>query len=250
MKKEYNKDFKDLVAQCVKNEQYVGLGNPNAQILFVGKEAGIDPTVTEEMNKYKENAIIWHSGDSIYSEPFKPQEGSGLLNHGHTWQKYQKLHNIIFEKEMSEDYYIDFVQNVFTTELSNLPYENTNGAKQQDQFKYELEKRKREFFDNKYFKSRFPIVLILALDGRYISNHGTGETREIDNIFDVEYKKLVECTRSVDKFWVHYGKDENKPRLLIHARQLTNGASNELLEKIGEEIKAFCKDHSIDIRPS
>ena len=34
----YSTEFKKLIEDCEKNDQYIGLGNPNAKILFVGKE--------------------------------------------------------------------------------------------------------------------------------------------------------------------------------------------------------------------
>jgi hypothetical protein len=245
----YSKEFKGLLEKSVDDGQYVGLGNPNSKILFIGKEAGIENHNKREMESFSDNAKIWLGNSDLYSKPFCPERDSSLRNYRHTWQKYQKLHDFIFERESPESYCINFVENIFTTELSNLPYPNTNGAKQQNKFREELQKRKNGFFENKYFKDQFSIVVILALDGHYISNYGEGETREIDNIFEVEFFKQVECSSSKDKFWLHHAKDKNKPRLLIHSRQLTNGASIELLETIAEEIKTFSKKQSIDLMP-
>ena len=160
------------------------------------------------MDNYAANAKVWQSGNNIFSLSFDPDESSGLCSHSHTWQKYQKLHDIIFDQKSPENYRINFVENIFTTELSNLPYPNTNGAKQQEKFKEELQKRKNEFFRSEYFKHQFPVVVISALDGHYISNYGEGETREIDNIFEVKFFKQVECSNSKDKFWVHHSKEK------------------------------------------
>lgn len=242
----YPKEFQESVEKSAENGQYVGLGNPNSKILFIGKEAGIVDNNEEDMEAYSANARIWQNNDDIYSKPFCPENNSPLKNHSHTWQKYQKLHDIIFEKENPEDYCINFVENVFTTELSNLPFPNTKDAKKQVAFRKKLQDRKKYFFDSKFIRE-FPIVLIFALDGNYISNYGEGEIREIDEIFKVEFIRQVECIDSNDKFWIHHSKDHQSPKLLIHTRQLTNGASNELIKKIGDEAKEFIKKHSIDI---
>ena len=42
-----------------------------------------------------------------------------------TWSKYQRLTDRIFEKE-EKPYYIDFLENVFTTEINDAPNKNTS----------------------------------------------------------------------------------------------------------------------------
>jgi hypothetical protein len=38
----YTSQFKEVLNQCKQNELFLGLGNPNAKILILGKEAAID----------------------------------------------------------------------------------------------------------------------------------------------------------------------------------------------------------------
>lgn len=38
----YTSQFKEVLNQCKQNELFLGLGNPNAKILIIGKEAAID----------------------------------------------------------------------------------------------------------------------------------------------------------------------------------------------------------------
>ncbi len=47
--------------------------------------------------------------------------------------------------------------------------------------------------------------------------------------------------------WIHYSKGKN-PKLVIHTRQLTNGASNELIDEISKVIVNFIKQNSIEIK--
>lgn len=243
---DYNKEFEKIIDECVKHNQYVGLGNPNAKILLVGKEAG--SPVGSKLNHGSGES--WKENKIDYSRKFTPTEPK-LKNNNHTWQKYQKLHDIILEKLNHKDkiqnrdaYEITFVENVFTTELSNLPAPKTSDAKKQKEFEPELEKRKKVFWKNQFIK-QFPIVIIAASDNKYIETY----SGEVCELFDVEFSEQFICAKS-DKLWIHHavkGKNDIFPKLLIHTRQLTNGASNELIDKIAELVADFAIQHSIDI---
>jgi hypothetical protein len=238
-------EFKNFVKKCIDNNQYVGLGNPNSNILIIGKEAGFDPNNKDRNEDYKSNAIIWQKDSLIYTKPFLPEDPK-LRDGRHTWQKYQKLYNDISNSNLKEKYYINFVGKIFTTELSNLPFPNTQGAKENIKFKEELLKRKQIYFDSDFIRS-FPIVIIPVLDSNYISNNGIGSEREIDNIFKVEFNKEVKCKNSKDKYWIHYSAIKGFPKIVIQTRQFTNGASNELLKSIALEIKEFAINNSIEV---
>lgn len=236
----YSKEFKELIESSIINNQYVGLGNPNSKILFIGKEAGvpIGTTITHG------SANSWKEKTNDYSSRYVPVE-KNLRNLNHTWQKYEKVFNQIIDKleikkPKKEDYEITFVESIFTTELSNLGAPTTNEAKQLDDFKFQLQKRK-EYFWKSDFIQKFPIVLITATDNNYIETY----KGEVCELFNVDFFKRIDCAKS-DKMWIHYSKSEN-PKLVIHTRQLTNGASNELLDKISEVITNFIKENSIKI---
>lgn len=241
-KKKY---FNDLINVSIENNQYVGLGNPYSNILIVSKEAGINPDDEKAIKDYENNALLLKSNNFEYACAFDPPEKSNLRNANHTWQKYQKLYNLIIDEAPDKEYKINFIENVFTTELNNLPFKNTKGAKENIMFKEELLKRKEIFLNTPFIKS-FPIVVIAALDAEYIKN--VDDTREIDNIFDVVFEREEPCENSKDKYWVHKSKIESFPKLLIHTRQFTNGATNDLINKIGKEIRDFAKNNSINIQ--
>ena len=243
----YNKDFNKLVDKCIIDKQYVGLGNPNAKILFVGKEAGM-PIDSELIHG---SSQLWKENKVDYSNRFIP-EGKKLRNGNHTWQKYQRLYNLILDKlnicetiSKKDLYEISFVENVFTTELSNLPAPRTSDAKKQRGFKTALELRK-EIFWNSPFISKFPIILIFATDNKYIETY----RGEVCKLFDVEYFEQIICAKT-DKLSIHYSAETKNnvfPKLVIHTRQLTNGASNELLEKIADVVRDFIKKYDIKIK--
>ena len=64
-----NKEFKKLLNNLPDSE-YVGLGNPGAQILFIGKEAGTE--IGTEI--YHGSVKSWKDMTFNYAERFKPEE--------------------------------------------------------------------------------------------------------------------------------------------------------------------------------
>lgn len=243
----YKIEFDELIEIGIENSQYIGLGNPNAKILIIGKEAG-SPVGLQSIHG---SAISWKGKDD-YSARYKlGQNNINLRNKGHTWQKYQRLYEIILNKlkikekvQKEDESEITFVENIFTTELSNLPAPKTSEAKKLENFKAELEKRKNIFWSSKFIK-QFSIVIIVSLDNKYIETY----EGEVCKLFDVKFSHQSNCGKS-DKLWIHYADEKtnsNFPKLVIHTRQLTNGASNELLNQIAEEVKEFVVKYVINI---
>lgn len=236
----YSKEFRNLVLNG-NNENYIGIGNPNSRILIIGKEAAFDPSIESKLGKYHSNAKDWQTSvendvPSCYSKAYMPKE-SALLNNNHTWQKYQLLHDNIFnELKPKEKYYINFVENMFTTEMSNIPSPKTRDAQKSDYFKESLANRKKTFFNSDFIKKQFQVVLIAGMG--YINNYGDGETREIENIFKVSFippEQKVKTTNGTQSIWVH----RNEEKLVIQTRQFSNGVSNALVLSIAEIIKTF-----------
>jgi len=236
----YSKEFENLIETSIENNQYIGLGCPNAKILFIGKEAK-NPTGSEMEHG---SAQSWKS-QIDYSKPYE------LKQYNPTWRQYQKLYDIILSEQtenpkasQKDEYNITFVENVFTTELSIISAPTTTEAKKQKSFESELKKRKDVFRKSKFIQ-QFPIVVIFASDNKYIETY-PGEVQEL---FDVEFHELITLNKS-NKLWIHYASEKAKyyPKLVIHTRQLINGALDELLENIGKLISHFAKDHSINVK--
>lgn len=234
----YSKEFNKLIDDCEQNNQYVGLGNPNANLLIVGKEAGM-PIGSKLTHG---NAESWKKKNEYHKSYFPKEEK--LKNGNHTWQKYQLLYEKIVKESKKQDYEITFVENVFTTELSNLSAPTTNEAKKIKNFKENLVKRKKKFWNNDFIQ-KFPIVIITSSDNQYIETY----QGEVCELFDVNFHEEITFNQS-GKIWVHYADKDKKtyPKLVIHTRQLTNGASNELIERIAEIVSDFTKEHSINVK--
>lgn len=232
----HTKEFEKLIDENINDEQYIGLGNPNAKILFIGKEAGLEIGTKLIYG----SASSWKKQND-YSIRYFPVEKK-YKNGNHTWQKYQKLYELITNESSKENYEITFVENIFTTELSNLPAPKSGEAKSLLNFKENLKKRKETFWQSDFIKG-FKIIVITASDNDYIETY----KGEVCELFGVNFHKELICEKG-GKLWIHYSDNINSPKLVIHTRQLTNGASTDLLYKISEIIKDFAKEHSINIK--
>ncbi len=223
----YTKEFKEILTICQKEQEFVGLGNPNAKILFIGKESKV-----REKHGTAESWI----NKCDYSKPHS-------IGKNPTWKRYEKLYDFLGIKDKEKED-ITFVKNVFTTELNNGVARTTSEAKRNKEFDKNLQKRKDIFFQSEFIQN-FPIVVICASDEKYIK----GSQGEVCDLFGVEYGNIIECSKT-NKAYIHYAKKEAKvyPKLLIHTRQLTNGASNALLEKIAKTIKDFAKENAIELK--
>lgn len=232
--------FLEELLKTIPENQYIGLGNPNSKILFIGKEAGA-PIETE---MFHGSTKSWKEKEFNYAEKYIPKEIK-IRNLNHTWQKYQKLYdcilsNLDIEFDKKDKYEISFVENVFTTELSILPAPKTMDAKKLGRFYEELILRKEVFFNSNFIR-QFPIIVIFASDKNYIETY----PGEVCRLFNVKFDKL-HSEIAKDKIWIHTEtENEKNPRLLIHTRQLTNSISSDLIPNICGLIVSFIKKNSI-----
>lgn len=238
-----NRYFEEIL-NTINENQYIGLGNPNAKILFIGKEPGTEI----ETKIYHGSVKSWKEKEFNYFEKYIPKEKK-FRNLNHTWQRYQKLYDCILSSldkkkdfDKNDKYEINFVENIFTTELSNLHAPNTKDAKKQKNFNQELRIRKNMFFQSDFIK-QFPIIVIFANDNKYIETY----SGEVCELFNVKFEKLYNQTAK-DKIWIHSEiEDDKNPRLLIHTRQLTNRITTELIPNLCDIIVKFIKINSIEI---
>ena len=134
--------------------------------------------------------------------------------------------NRIFGKE-ERPYHIDFLENVFTTEINDAPNKNTSTAD-----KSKLNERKLLFKESDFIQN-FPVVVLAC--SNYIKTNI--EFNEIEDIFGVKHKDEFrkECYNKTNWFFSHYNEDKTK--LVIHTRQLSADVKSDLLKDMGEEIR-------------
>lgn len=253
----YNELFIKTIIECKKTGTYIGTGNPNSKILIIGKETATDVEnkakreehyvrlQRENLQDFEENAIKWDSNiknkveinsipnwiggkDSpLISNPLFPYKSMHPKEQkeGHTWRKYQKLHDLVFQNDLSlvttKEY--DFHNHIFLTEMNSSPSKHTKYAD-----KSGISNRKQFFKENEFFQN-FPVIILAC------SNYINGN--EIENIFNVTFDKQYGNGKQL--FWTHYNSDKTK--LVIHTRQLSTNVSNDLLREIANQVHNFIK---------
>lgn len=216
-------------------DQYVGYGNPNADICFVGKEAtGMLP-----LQCGLGSANYWMTSLPMFFDRIKTDNPSDpIWKEGHTWNKYQKLYDAIFPENAANPGTMNFEQHVFVTEMSAMPATTTIEGKNAIGFEEQLALRKQRFFAHPYFKD-FKVIVLACSD--YIVNYG--DRREIDSLFDVTFdiNGGAHEIGPQNAFWVHHSADGK--RMVIHTRQLSGAVSDKLLEEMGAVIKQHLNGH-------
>lgn len=230
----YSDNFKALVMKGIADNTYIGVGNPNAKILIVGKEGACETPPQGEICFARQWAQVIGNKEQINLR--RPYNAENRLGEGETWSKYQKLHDHIFSNISGEreKFETNFEERVFTTEM------NINRSKKtREASKEGIQERKESFFRSEFI-AQFPVVILAC--GNYISNQGEGKDREIDNIFGVTFREEVvvqQTGKTKYSFWIHRNEDDSK--LVIHTRQLSADVPNKLLEEMGATIKEFLK---------
>ena len=215
--------FREFADACRKNNFIIGQGNPEAKILFVGKEPSSEVTndytfecLDERNDKTFED--LWQVHD-------KPLEGA-------TWSKYQKIIDRIYPDRKHTKGKIDFEEMAFCTEMNNVCALHTTDAD-----KSTIADKRRLLQESEFIQS-FPVVILAC--GPYIINQG--ENRQIDDTFGVEFIREG-ITNARQNYWIHYCKNPKKPKLVIHTRQLSGRISNELVYSIGDTIREFLSEY-------
>lgn len=236
--------------------KYIGTGNPNSNILIVGKETAIASDSHEQIERemelnFKQWKDIAHrdafnqSGinerDWANHTPLYPYKGQLLkIDNGHnfgtsrTWYNYQKLINIVFNTP--ENNKIDFHEKVFITETNSIPSHKTKDAKTSS-----LGFRKEKLLSSEFIQS-FPVVILAG-----VGYYEIGENiNEVESIFGVKFtEKRLAGGKESQPYWVHYGSDRKK--MLINTRQLSINVSDALLQEVAALIREWAEQEKIDL---
>ena len=207
--------FEEFINECEKNNQICGQGNPNADILIIGKES----TDTCEDALYQN---IERCRNKMERDALRPIDPNNK-----TWANYQNLFDNIYCRKSEFIDKWDFEKFAFTTELSSIPRKNSKYS----EAKPFIQDRLR-FFEKSKFIQDFPVIILAC--GGYIKNDD--KVREIDNTFHVEFCKEYGSKESKNRFWTHIDKKDPR-KLVIHTRQFSNGISKDLVKQMAEVIK-------------
>jgi hypothetical protein len=229
----YKESFRKLIENSAA-DYYIGTGNPNAKILFVGQEGSCEQNDNEiSLASNWKREIDKNELPNFVSQ--KPLGKNGKFARGHTWNLYQKLHDEIFQKNIRPvDNGVNFEQNIFTTELNVVNRGKIHAiAKKHSDIKQSVSERK-DFFRTADFIQEFPVVVIACFDRYYITPD------EFKEIFGVTWQDDNPCCvidKSQNRFYGHF--NENKSKLLIHTSQLSGCICTKLLNEMGLVIRNF-----------
>jgi hypothetical protein len=220
--------YKNNDSTSASNPYYIGFGNPNSDILLIGKEKSFDIGNKEalkyesienpsEWNYYVKNSANFNkekfSKDAIhYLNAFYPYEK--VNKGGSTWSKYESLVNRIFGKKRIN--HNDFFKDAFLTEVNYTP------SKQSQIRKFD-EKLRQSFLKHPFYKS-FKITILGCAD--YLDRN------EIEEIFDVQFDKDL-----TEKHKLIIYKNSN--RILANTRQLSTSVPNLYLQKIADQVTTY-----------
>lgn len=265
----YTSHFKEVLNLCKQNKLFLGLGNPNAKILIIGKEAAIDKEknprhyemeVENNVKDWEHNCDNSKQLDEVLSwfaetteqkynplYPYKGQkhtllrkkkvDGKEINNGGtsKTWYNYQKISDKLFNNNVKSSI-INFQEHMFISELNqeSAKYSHLIAKEKRGQ---SIAKRK-QLFETSYFRE-FPITIVAV--GHYVRDFNVN----LEELFGVVYSHELSAVHSKglknEFINIHFDSIEKPTRLLIHTNQLSM-VSNELVNKVGEVCSLFMKE--------
>lgn len=201
--------------QQLANPYYIGFGNPNSDILFIGKEKAFDIMNSPELLLHESvnNTLQWEllakskkenkeidslnfkeEGDKNRFNPRFPQlYHTGKIKSRNTWGMYAGLVNqLIPGQTISKDGESDFnfFNHCFMTELNFKPSKYSKG--------YALSKIRKELLQDQFFKN-FKYVIV-----------GANAIITIE-----ELKDLFQCDSTIRKVLLEKGKEKGKTVSII-----------------------------------
>lgn len=279
----YSNSFLELInaVNDKKNQfnQYIGIGNPNAKILIIGKESAIDAIKEEKQHEreirknvegwlenIKNNTKLlnadkeefWKKDPKAPINPMYPYRGQRFVKYyirkkdgaeigrggtSTTWYNYQKIINRMESISLDEarKSTICFHEYCFSTELSSVSAKCSKEADPKKR-KESIKVRTKEMLKLPFYQ-QFPIVIVAA--GHYPKEFGI----DLEELFGVKWDGKTIDRKENEKLkrnWynVHHGK---QPKLLIHTNQLSMNITDELLCLIAEECDTFVKNNNIKL---
>ena len=253
--KRFKNDFIASYKYCKNNNLYLSLGNPNSNILLIGKETSNDKIEFNEMSK--SNLQSWEdiiSKNKTYKDigflednalfPWKGQkftirrvkkDGSitGKEGTSTTWYYYQYLINLICNKpvKINKDL-IDFHHFSFQSEMNQLNSKTSNLIAKNDLRRINSFKDREKLFSLNFFRN-FKIIILAS--GHYHRDFDF----DIENTFHVKWTGKTNPISKGNWYNIHYDDLEKPKRILIHTRQFSSGISKELIKNIAIESRKF-----------
>ena len=217
------------------NPFYVGFGNPESDILFIGKEKAFNITQNPEsfLNESINNLLQWEALTEKKELNFNPKNPVPFyqMKYKHkikgrdTWGFYKNLtEKLVSENDntlkLEEDTFFNYC---FTTEINHIPSKKTSNEQLIDQ--------RVEFLKNEDFFKSFKYVIVGA--------KGSVSIDEIKNIFGQSRNETtVELGNNKrTTFFIDILEYPKQKIILCNQLSGSTGWTNEVLENLIEKIK-------------
>lgn len=236
------KEFIDLVYSTDNQQSYIGMGNPNARILIIGREPAHDLNTIvgrdgfhqdQELNRTNWRNLLENKtleGRCNPRRPFPNQRclraqinKDGTHNDGtaSTWIWYQKLVDLILGREYDRGYFLrplDFHDFCFHTDISAAAAKNLATTNREAK-KTSVEERSRELFTHSFFKL-FPIVVLgIGTDvGQYVP------LEWCEKVLGFPASQVVKEFDSEAKEPMIWANHDNGRRILVHTHSLSQSS--------------------------
>lgn len=228
-------------------DNFLGLGNPNSDILIIGKEAAIGANQPSKIREISKNISQWDANlsnpslsiasiPSIECDCVKCWKGSnsdynplypykGVCNTykglGPTWYSYTKIIQGVYGNN-----HLSMFERAFITELSTVSAFSSSSANRIAR-KKSIVHRTKNILCQPFFKNFKIVILAIGKTPDY--------KIDIERIFDVHLRNhcVVSCNNHQ---WYDVYVNNDASQMLIHTRQMSNGFSNSLRNQIINEI--------------
>ena len=279
----YSKEFKALMDSTT--EDYIGHGNPNAKILFIGQEGASDPEASKEedgrndyLRSIKANHEDWRHNiqegigydnlpecctpdtlknyNPLYpykGQKFQVRSGSdeagnlkGEKGTARTWYNYQKLINRIFELLSAERKPMTKDDDIDFHRLSfHSDMSAVASMKHNSKNKVGVESVIKRV---SLLSSDFfrNFPIVIAAVGHFPRE--TYGDSYFGDLFGVEYLGNEETVR-YEWMNVSIRNDEAHPMLLIHIPQFSDAISDRYLDQIAKRVVDFAREHKVNLFP-
>ena len=223
--------FVDLIYSADNHQNYIGMGNPNAKILIIGREPAHDLQTEERKENHRQDIELnrenWKNliegkpliGRCNPRRPFPNQRcfkqdksGQGTAM---TWVNYQKLVDLILLREYDTPYSIrpvDFHDFCFHTDISAASAMNRQKVDKNSK-KASVEERSRELFSHTFFR-QFPLVILNL--GKDVAPNGYVPLEWCSKVMG-----FPEATRIWKKPMLWLNKDAEHHRILLHTTNIS-----------------------------
>lgn len=252
--------FDAFIAECKKEKQICGSGNPNAHILLIGQEHYSKEPIKDdkEWEKYLHDNYCYCSFDNPWVDLRECNtKWKDFQNNSKTWLYYQSLidnalPNRVKRARRGER---DFEFDAFTTELNNEAKPSSrivgNDKIQRKELKRKLYDRiaeRLELLKESDFIQSFPVIVLAC--GGYIVNREEKGILQINDTFGVKYDNELNAN-GIPKGWhksekgrmwftTHHSDDGKK--LVIHTWQLSRHVDSRLLKEMAKIINEHLKN--------